>query len=138
MKVSLSDSALQDLEKIKEYYLNLEIPEIGENFVIAIFEHIESLIEHPDIGRIVPEFSEEHIRELIHPPFRVVYLRGKASIQIIRIWRSERLLSLSENEAAQAQMTEDQEELLAISDRVHEPEISYEALLNDLKKHSKL
>lgn len=99
MKVSFSDAALQDLENIKEYYLNLKVPEIGENFVIDIFEPIETLTEHPDIGRIVPEFSEEHIRELIHPPFRVVYLRGRALIQIVRVWRSERLLSISEDEA---------------------------------------
>lgn len=94
MKVSLSDSVLEDLENIKEYYLDLEIPKIGENFIIDIFEPIETLIGHPDIGRIVPEFNGKHIREFIHPPFRIVYLRGQASIQIVRVWRSERLLSL--------------------------------------------
>ncbi len=98
MGVSLSDSALGDLENIKEYYLEQGVPEIGENFVIAIFEHIETLTNYPNIGRVVPEFNVEHIRELIHPPFRVVYLRG-TSIQIIRVWRSERLLSLGEDEA---------------------------------------
>ena len=99
MKVSLSNSSLEDLENIKEYYLNLGVPEVGENFVIAIFEHIETLTDHPDIGRTVPEFNEEYIRELIHPPFRIVYLRGQVSIQIVRVWRSERLLSLSKDDA---------------------------------------
>ena len=99
MKISFSDSALEDLESIKEYYLDLEVPEVGENFVFAIFEHIETLSDHPDIGRVVPEFNEKHIRELIHSPFRVVYLRGQASIQIVRVWRSERLLSLSEDKS---------------------------------------
>lgn len=97
MKITLADSALVDLENIKEYYLDLGVPGIGGNFVVAIFEHIETLTDHPDIGRIVPEFNEEHIRELIHPPFRVVYLRGQALIQIARVWRSERLLSFNEN-----------------------------------------
>ncbi len=97
MKITLSGSALDDLENIKAYYLEQMVAEIGENFVVAIFKHIETLADHPDIGRIVPEFNENHIRELIHPPFRIVYLRGKSSIQIIRIWRSERLLSLSED-----------------------------------------
>lgn len=97
MKVSLSESALEDLEEIKVYYFDLEVAEIGNKFVTDIFEHIESLIDHPSIGRVVPEFNEEHIRELIHPPFRIVYLRGKSSIQIIRVWRSERLLNLSED-----------------------------------------
>ena len=94
-----TNSSLEDLENIKEYYLNLGVPEVGENFVIAIFEHIETLTDHPDIGRTVPEFNEEYIRELIHPPFRIVYLRGQVSIQIVRVWRSERLLSLSKDDA---------------------------------------
>ncbi len=38
--------------------------------------------------------SEEKIRELIHPPFRVVYLREFDSIHLIRVWRSERILRL--------------------------------------------
>ncbi|PCJ30513.1 MAG: addiction module toxin RelE [Gammaproteobacteria bacterium] len=97
MKISFSGSAFEDIESIKEYYVKLEVPEIGENFVVAIFKHIETLTEHPDIGRIVPEFNENHIRELIHPPFRIVYLRGQTVVQIIRVWRSERLLKLSED-----------------------------------------
>lgn len=98
MEVSLSDSAIEDLQNIKDYYLELSVPDIGSNFIVAIFERLETLTVHPDIGRVVPEFDEAHIRELIHPPFRVVYLRGKKSIQIVRVWRSERLLRLEENE----------------------------------------
>ena len=99
MQVSFSDSALDDLEGIKKYYLEQGVPDIGEGFVIAIFEHVETLIDHPDIGRIVPEFNEKYIRKIIHPPFRIVYLRSGKLIQIIRVWRSERLLSLDEDEA---------------------------------------
>lgn len=98
MEVSLSDSAIDDLQNIRDYYLELSVPEIGSNFIAAIFERLETLTIHPDIGRVVPEFDEAHIRELIHPPVRVVYLRRKKSIQIIRVWRSERLLRLEENE----------------------------------------
>lgn len=49
-------------------------------------------------------------------------------------------LSLSElvDEAARLLMSEDQEDLAAVADRVNEPEITYEALLNDLKKHGKI
>lgn len=94
MKISFSNSALNDLEDIKGYYLEQGVPDIGQDFVIAIFAHVETLSEHPDIGRIVPELDKEHIRELIHPPFRIVYLRNDKSIQIIRVWHSERLLNL--------------------------------------------
>lgn len=92
MKILFSGSALSDLEGIREYYLEEGVPDIGRDFVVAIFEHVETLTDHPDIGRVVPEFDAEHIREFIHSPFRIVYLRDDRSIQIIRIWRSERKL----------------------------------------------
>ena len=96
MNISLSKSAIKDLESIKEYYLEQGVPQIGQDFVTAIVEHIETLSTHPDIGRVVPEFNDELIRELIHSPFRIVYLRESKLILIIRVWRSERLLNLPE------------------------------------------
>ena len=96
MKVFISSSAFSDLENIKEYYKDEGVPNMGEQYVVSIIDHIQTLSNNPDIGRKVPEFDEEKIRELIHPPFRIVYLREKNSIHIIRVWRSERLLVLPE------------------------------------------
>ncbi len=70
------------------------VPDIGQNFVSAIIKHVETLAKHLDIDRMVPEFAQANIREIIHPPFRIVYLRGEEVLQTIRIWRSERLLKL--------------------------------------------
>ena len=47
-------------------------------------------------------------------------------------------LSVLVDEAVRLLMREDQEDLKAAVSRVNEPEISYEALLDDLKKHGKL
>ena len=92
MNIDFSESAIWDLEDIKLYYAEQNIPEIGKNFIIEIIKHIETLPANPKIGRQVPEFQMASIRELIHPPFRVVYVLNDHSIQIIRIWRSERLM----------------------------------------------
>jgi len=48
--------------------------------------------------------------------------------------------SLSEliDEAARLLLSEDQEDLAAIEARVSDPVVSYEALLEDLKKHGKI
>jgi hypothetical protein len=48
--------------------------------------------------------------------------------------------SLSEivDEAVRLLMLEDQEDLATVADRVAEPVMTYDALLNDLKKHGKL
>ena len=60
--------------------------------------------------------------------------------QALRVKAASAHLSVSEvvNEAVRLLMQEDQEDLNAFSERVDEPEISYEALLNDLKKHGKI
>ena len=94
MKISVSKSAFTDIENIISYYNDQGVPDVGIKFSKAIVEHIQVLSDHPDIGRVVPEFEMEHIREIIHAPFRVVYQRENNSIKIIRVWRSERLLVL--------------------------------------------
>jgi len=60
--------------------------------------------------------------------------------QALRLKAASTQLSLSElvDEAVRLLMREDQEDLSAFSERINEPEISYEVLLNDLKKHGKL
>ena len=63
--------------------------------VEEIFERLEALRTHPDLGRVVPEFGPQFLRELIHPPFRIVYRREPGHVRIVRIWRSERLLRLT-------------------------------------------
>ena len=40
--------------------------------------------------------------------------------------------------ALRQQLSEDQEDLSAIASRISEPEVSYETLLDDLKKHGKI
>ena len=94
MRILITNSAYRDLESIKEYYASEGVPQIGEKYVLEIVEHIETLLSHPEIGRQVPEFETPTIRELIHPPFRVIYLRDEKVIRIVRIWRSERKLVL--------------------------------------------
>jgi len=95
MKILIANSAFQDLESISAYYLEQGVSHIGKKFVTEIIDHIQILVDHPAMGRIVPEFDQPSIREIIHPPFRIVYLREVETIKVIRIWRSERLLSLA-------------------------------------------
>ena len=94
MKVVGTESAFEDLESVKEYYSREGVPQIGEKSQREIFEHIQHLETRPDLGRPVPELNTPSMRELIHPPFRIVYLREKSSVHVIRVWRSERLLIL--------------------------------------------
>lgn len=98
MELRLAQSALEDLQAIQQHYIEQGAPRIGDEYVAAILAHAAMLKRHPDAGRVVPEFNVDHIRELIHPPFRVVYLRQAATVLLIRVWRSERQLALPESE----------------------------------------
>jgi plasmid stabilization system protein ParE len=92
--VRLSESALADLEQIRQWYTEQQVPKVGERFLTEILVHIERLRDHPNVGRVVPEFDQPTLRELIHPPFRIVYRNEKRRIEIVRVWRSERLLRM--------------------------------------------
>jgi hypothetical protein len=60
--------------------------------------------------------------------------------QALKLRAATSNLSLSElvDEAVRLLMLEDQEDLSAFADRINQPEMSYEALLNDLKQHGKI
>lgn len=94
VKVTLTESAVRDLEEIVTYYQAKGAPDVGKRLVAEILARIEGLGVHPDAGRVVPEFEAPNLRELIHPPFRIVYRREPRRIRVIRVWRSERLLRL--------------------------------------------
>jgi toxin ParE1/3/4 len=99
MKISFSNSALEDLKEVQAYFNAQEVPEVGSRHLTEFFERVESLPDNPQLGRVLPEFNEPHIREIIHPPYRIVYMLDSKSIQIIRVWCSERLLVLPDSEA---------------------------------------
>jgi hypothetical protein len=60
--------------------------------------------------------------------------------QALRIKAASSHLSVSElvDEALGMQLAEDQEDLSAFDARIREPEMSYESLIKDLKKHDKI
>jgi len=95
VKITLAASALRDLEEILEWYDELGVPEVGGSLVEEVFRRVEALAEYPDMGRVVPEFDQPHLRELIHPPFRIVYRRDPTLVRVVRVWRSDRLLRLA-------------------------------------------
>ena len=94
LEISFADSAVGDLEEILGYYQEQQADQVGRQLVGKILEDIELLASQPDMGRKVPEFDLEFLRELIRPPFRIVYRRDRTRVRIVRIWRSERLLIL--------------------------------------------
>ncbi len=50
------------------------------------------LQDHPRMGRIVPEFNQQDLHEVIVSPYRIIYRVKDESnlIEIIRIWHGAR------------------------------------------------
>ncbi|TQE92645.1 MAG: type II toxin-antitoxin system RelE/ParE family toxin [Spiribacter salinus] len=97
-RIEISESAIGDLQEIRAWYEEQHAPEVGERLVAEVLDRVETLAKNPELGRMVPEFEQNWLRELIHPPFRIVYKREPDEVQIVRVWRSERLLAMPEQE----------------------------------------
>ncbi len=93
--ISFAASAVSDLEEIREWYMEQLVPEVGERLVGEVIAQVERLADFPESGRIVPEFGIVQLREIIHPPFRIVYRLDDLRVRVVRVWRSERLLKMS-------------------------------------------
>jgi toxin ParE1/3/4 len=94
ISLRFAESAITDLEELRFWYTEQGVAAAGERVLMTIFTRIEALVDHPDMGRVVPEFAQSYLRELIVPPFRIVYRREPRHVRIVRVWRSERQLIL--------------------------------------------
>ncbi|HHO76080.1 MAG TPA: type II toxin-antitoxin system RelE/ParE family toxin [Deltaproteobacteria bacterium] len=93
-KITFAASALTDLEEIRSWYIEQQVPDIGGKLIEEIISKVEHLSSFPGSGRIVPEFGINNIREIIYSPFRIIYRFDKNRVRVVRIWRSERLLRM--------------------------------------------
>lgn len=94
MKTAITQPAWDDLGELLNYYQEQGVPEKGRQLASEILKKIERLASFPASGRVVPEFEMEFLREVIFPPYRIVYQRDPDKVWVIRIWRSERLLNM--------------------------------------------
>ena len=86
-----SPSALLDLHDIFSYIAE-DDPSAAGKFIRSLLHAVERLPAFPESGRIVPEFDDPVIREVIRRPCRIVY-RVKADselIEIARVWHAAR------------------------------------------------
>jgi toxin ParE1/3/4 len=93
-EVTFAASAVNDLEEIRAWYAAQQVPEVGERLLREVIAGVERLVDFPESGRIVPEFGVDRVREIVHPPFRIVYRLDETRVRVIRVWRGERKLEL--------------------------------------------
>lgn len=91
-RIDIAASAESDLRDVIAWYDSQDAPAVGRRFVAQVLSRVRQLETFPDSGRVVPEFETPWLRELEMPPFRIVYRRDEASVTVVRVWRSERLI----------------------------------------------
>lgn len=97
LPITFAASALRDLQHLRAWFDEQDARQAGDRLLREILRQIDDLAIHPDRGRIVPEFGRTAVRELVHPPFRIVYRRDPERIRVVRIWRGERILRIPDD-----------------------------------------
>ena len=97
IEVRWAPQAADDLQAIHDY-----IARDSQRYATAeaqrILVTVDQLHEFPLLGRVVPEHGLDDVRELILPPYRIVYrLRSEAAI-ILTVFRADRLFPKLPNE----------------------------------------
>ena len=84
--------AVEDIEAICEFIAK-DSSVYARLFAKDILETVTHIKDFPKSGRIVPEFSDENIREMILGNYRVIYRTNNEVIEILTIYHSARLLT---------------------------------------------
>ena len=89
--VRWSAPARDDLKQIHDY-ISKDSKYYARKVIQEIIAKTEKLIEHPEIVRIVPEVSNQNIRELIVYSYRLVYEISESggNIEILAVIHGKR------------------------------------------------
>ena len=84
----LSRDDLRDIVR----FISYDSPQRAQAFALRLIAHADMLPEHPESGRMVPEYHVPHIREIIFRPYRIVYRveHERRLVEISRVWHAAR------------------------------------------------
>jgi toxin ParE1/3/4 len=90
-QVALSPSARRDLRGIVRY-ISWDSPQRAIDFGQLLVSSTKRLAEFPEMGRVVPEFGEPSIREIVVRSYRVIYRvdHGDCRVDVVRFWHGAR------------------------------------------------
>ncbi|MHB1863636.1 MAG: type II toxin-antitoxin system RelE/ParE family toxin [Gemmatimonadaceae bacterium] len=89
-EVRWTETAYEDLAAIRDFVRH-DSPAYAQLVVAQLYESVGQLRQFPESGRVVPERGDPSLRELIRPPYRIVYRRHQSSVEILTIFHSARL-----------------------------------------------
>jgi addiction module RelE/StbE family toxin len=83
-KVVFAEQSERDLKSIARYISRHAGTHIATRFGNQLIDHALTLATLPERGRIVPEFGQRDIREIIFRSYRIVYRIRPQLVEIIR------------------------------------------------------
>jgi addiction module RelE/StbE family toxin len=92
-KLLWTGPALEDLRDARDY-VSRENPSSARELAERIRKRVMDLRAHPHSGRIVPELAPRGYREVLVPPYRIVYEVVKDRVVVLRVWHGRRDLSM--------------------------------------------
>jgi len=81
--------ALADLRAIR-LYVAQDKPEAAKALAEKIRTSVLRLRTLPESGRVVAELEPRGYREIIVPPYRIIYEVGAREVIILRVWHGRR------------------------------------------------
>lgn len=94
MTVVWTTEALRNLDEI-ERYIAQDNPERAAAFIDRLLEKGDAIASFPNMGRVVPEFSQPEIREILVGKYRIVYKKISDQIVILTVFEGHRSLRYS-------------------------------------------
>ena len=91
--VRWTPQAEADLQSIYDFIAR-DSEHYAKLVVEGILGAVETIERFPFIGRHIPEKPREDLRELIKPPYRIVYRLGEEA-HILTVFRASRLFPIS-------------------------------------------
>jgi toxin ParE1/3/4 len=91
VKIIWTLQAIEDLKNIHDY-IAVESKVYANSMVAKIMTRVHQLERFPESGKIVPEFEQKTIKELIEGNYRIIYKIHPNHIGIVRVHHSARLL----------------------------------------------
>src|SRR2546423_15621124 len=90
-KLTWSPAARDDLHDIV-VFIARDNPVRAMSFGYELISETDRLEAFPELGRVVPEYQNQNLRELILRPYRIVYRvnHERKFCEITRVWHSAR------------------------------------------------
>lgn len=89
IRIVWTSPALEDVQEIRAYIAR-DSPRYGRVVAERLVAAVERLHSHPLSGRIVPEVGQSTLREVIEPPYRIVYRVRAELLEVVAVVHAAR------------------------------------------------